>query len=97
MKIGLGLQQGPDGKHYVVLQAAEDNIGLSVSLTGEENYEHDIDKLIEGLTQMKTDMRHAISGILISKEVPDAYRTAQGGKLHSAGRTGQARTRPPKG
>lgn len=92
MKIGLGLTQGIDGKHYVMLQAAEDNIGVNISITGEENYEHDIDALIEGLQQMKTDMRHAISGLLISREVPDAIR-AQGGKLHS---TGRASTKGPR-
>lgn len=80
MNIALGIRPDTENKPLVVMEIYEPNVSLAVAITNEDNYEKDIDTLVDGLIQIKADMRRAKSGLTVVQEVPDALRQAQQGK-----------------
>lgn len=85
MQIGYGIARALDGKHYVNMQINDVNTSVSFMVTGEENFEDDLKNMIDALTQIRLDMRHAISGLITVQEVPNGIRQPEGRKQQRKG------------
>lgn len=89
MQLGLGLGKNEEtSKIVVLLTVGVPDVGLQITLTNEDTYEEDLDKLIAGMKQMKAEVRREKSGLAVVKDVPDGIRRTQGRKPHGAGITG---------
>lgn len=78
MALALGIVE-QNGKHYVILEATQDNVQVKLSVTDEVNYEEDLDVLITGLTEIKKQMGTAKSGLFVPEGVTlNGARSIQG-------------------
>jgi len=85
MQLGIGISEGNDGKLNVILTAVDNDLQVSLALTDEEHYEHDIEQLISGFKTIKADMRRQKSGLTVVQEVPNAIRKPERRKLDLTG------------
>lgn len=78
LTLGLAIQQGLDGKKYIIMTAMHEAGQHMMTIADENTYEQNVATIIQGLNDVKAEMRKVKSGLVLVQEVPDGLRPSQG-------------------